>query len=301
MAGVRLGSLTPGAPAPSPASHTLGAAASPPAAGGAGQEYGPAVRPAPFDAARRRNRQGHRPSAGGQSPWASPRRARRPAPRLRRGDGGVVAASAERTEGKGGQRTLALVWRRGCRRSLRSAAFRCGVGFGDSAGSHLPQPAGPPSLRSLPRLTAAAPRDGPQRSASLPHTGCAGVPAGCRRSRPEVRAGRQAGAFRREAPPPRKSPSSGSTGRRRPKGRRPSAAGRFLGASPQAGRKARTPVPSVQSVPSTVSYRRAAAVGAAAAGENRSAGFPRSGGKRLAVFHGTGSFRRPRRGDRPRR
>ena len=40
----------------------------------------------------------------------------------------------------------------------------------------------------------------------------------------------------------------------------------------------------------------AVVVEAAVAVGNRSAGFPRSGGKRLAAFRGTGSFRSPGRG-----
>ena len=79
----RYGYLHPQAAAegPSVGAPSVGARAFWPAAAGGGQKNAPAARPAPFDAAHRRP-EGHRPSAGGRLPEASPqagRKARAPA------------------------------------------------------------------------------------------------------------------------------------------------------------------------------------------------------------------------------
>ena len=224
--------------------HTLGAPASPPASAGGGQENAgcaglparcrrrrPGERAGRQAGAFRRGapspEQGHRPSAGGRLSGASPqeglkvgvptrawRRRWLLPPRLD-GPKGRGSSGRSRSLGEGGA---------GARFGrLRSASASVSV---TAWGVTCLKPAGPPSLRSLPRLDIVAPRDEGRHSIWLPHTGCAGVPAGCRRRRPGEPAGRQAGAFRRGAPPPEQR-------------RRPSAGGRLPGASPQGGRTVR--------------------------------------------------------------
>ena len=172
--------------------RTPGAPASPPAAAAGGQESRPAVRPAPFDAARRRPHKvaGLRPAA--RLPGASPQeglRVRAPTRARRRlwllpprldGPKGRGASGRSRSLGEGDA---------GARFGrLRSAAASVSATAREVT---CLKPAGPPSLRSLPRLGAVAPRDGRQRSIRLSPTGCAGVPAGCRRRRPGNRAAKR--------------------------------------------------------------------------------------------------------------